>query len=181
MFDLIRRIAILTAEERRLTKWSRKFPTLVMEKNVLIKGDPELLKLGENIVIQAGAILHLGGQEWCRNCGSIEIGKGSVISPYCVIYGCGPGGVRIGKNFDCGPHVGIFASRSDYKKGPGNHVFGPVTIGDNVIVFANCVIGPGVVIGDGATIAAGSIVSRDIPAHCLAAGNPAAVIMTDIR
>jgi maltose O-acetyltransferase len=139
------------------------------------------LRPGENVVIQYGTILHLGSQEWCQNCGSIEIGEGSVISPYCVIYGCGPGGVKIGKNLDCGPHVGIFASRSDYKKGPGHHIFAPVTIGDHVIIFANCVISPGVTIGDGAVIAAGSVVTCDIPPNCLAAGSPAKIIKTEVR
>lgn len=181
MFNLIRRVVALHAEEQRLAKWRKIFPALDLEKNVQIKGNPEFLKLGGKVVIQTGTVLHLGGQEWCQKCGCIEIGEGSVISPYCVIYGCGPDGVHVGKNFDCGPYVGIFASRSDYKKGPGNHVFGPVTIGDNVIIFAHCVIGPGVTIGEGSTIAAGSVVTRDIPAHCLAAGNPAIVIKSDVR
>lgn len=52
----------------------------------------------------------------------------------------------------------------------------PVHIGKNVwIGEAVCVL-PGVTIGDGAVIGAGSVVTRDIPARCVAAGNPARVI-----
>lgn len=87
-----------------------------------------------------------------------------------------------------------------------NGVFiGPVTIGDNCVVHHNVTIGqrvaagdhgvprighdvwigPGatitgdVTIGDGATISAGSVVSRDVPARALVAGNPGRVIAAD--
>ncbi len=35
---------------------------------------------------------------------------------------------------------------------------------------------PGVTVGDGTTIGANSLVTKDLPAHCLAAGSPAKVI-----
>ena len=38
----------------------------------------------------------------------------------------------------------------------------------------------GVTIGEGALVAAGSVVTKDIPDHCIAAGNPAKVIKTNI-
>lgn len=37
------------------------------------------------------------------------------------------------------------------------------------------IILPGVKIGKGCTIGAGSVVTKDIPDYCLAAGNPAVV------
>lgn len=48
-----------------------------------------------------------------------------------------------------------------------------VTIGNNVWVGMGSFILKGVTIGDGAIIGAGSIVTHDIPPHCVAAGNPA--------
>ena len=56
----------------------------------------------------------------------------------------------------------------------------PVTIGNGVWIGTRCVVTKGVTIGDGAVIAAGSIVTRDIPARCLAAGVPARVIHKDV-
>ncbi len=41
---------------------------------------------------------------------------------------------------------------------------GPVVIGHNVTIGANCTILPGVVIGDGAMISAMSLVNKDVPA-----------------
>ena len=40
----------------------------------------------------------------------------------------------------------------------------------------NSVILPGVELGDNTIVGAGSIVTRDIPANCVAVGNPAKVI-----
>jgi acetyltransferase-like isoleucine patch superfamily enzyme len=51
----------------------------------------------------------------------------------------------------------------------------PVTIGNRVLIGANCVVLPGATIGDDAVIAAGSVVRGEIPAGALAAGVPAVV------
>ena len=51
-----------------------------------------------------------------------------------------------------------------------------VTIGNNVWIGGNVVICPGVTIGDNAVIGAGSVVTKDIPAWSVAAGNPCRVI-----
>jgi acetyltransferase-like isoleucine patch superfamily enzyme len=51
----------------------------------------------------------------------------------------------------------------------------PVTIGDRVLISANCLILAGAEIGDDAVIAGGSIVLGRIPSGVLAAGAPAVV------
>ena len=51
-----------------------------------------------------------------------------------------------------------------------------VNIGDNVWIGSNVVICPGVTIGENSVIGAGSIVLHDVPANCVAAGNPCRVI-----
>lgn len=146
-----------------------------IEQNVTIKGPVKNLKLGKNVIIQSNSVLHMGGMKWCNYEGMIEIGDNSIISPNCVIYGCGHGGVRIGNNFDCGPGVGIFSSMTDYHKGPENHIFKPVIIGNNVIIYANAVISPGVKIGSYSVIGACSVVNEDVPANTFAAGLPAKI------
>jgi acetyltransferase-like isoleucine patch superfamily enzyme len=57
---------------------------------------------------------------------------------------------------------------------------GHVTIGDEVMIGANCTILPGVTIGDGAIVAAGTVVSKDIPAYAFAKGNPVMITETKI-
>lgn len=55
-------------------------------------------------------------------------------------------------------------------------VSSPVIIGDDVFLGARVVVAKGVTIGDGSIIAANSVVSRSIPANCVAAGSPAKVV-----
>lgn len=52
----------------------------------------------------------------------------------------------------------------------------PITIEDDVWIGANCIILKGVTIGPRSVIGAGSVVSKNIPADCIAAGNPCKII-----
>ena len=56
----------------------------------------------------------------------------------------------------------------------------PIFIGKNVWIGTKSIILKGVTIGEGAIVAAGSVVTRDVPPHSLAAGNPARVIKENI-
>jgi maltose O-acetyltransferase len=65
----------------------------------------------------------------------------------------------------------------DAKTRVANYVYGePITIGNNVWFGGHCVVLSGVTIGDNAVIGAGSVVTKDIPAGAVAAGNPARVL-----
>lgn len=56
----------------------------------------------------------------------------------------------------------------------------PIIIGENVWIGEYARICKGVNIGDGSIIAANAVVTKDIPANCIAAGNPARIVKTDI-
>ena len=53
-----------------------------------------------------------------------------------------------------------------------------ISVGNNVWFGAGVIVCPGVSIGDNCVIGAGSVVTKDIPANCVAAGNPCRVIRT---
>ena len=57
---------------------------------------------------------------------------------------------------------------------------GPVIIGNNVWIGDKATILPGVTIGDGAVIAANAVVTKDVPAYSIAAGNPARIIKKNV-
>ena len=52
----------------------------------------------------------------------------------------------------------------------------PIRIGKNCWLGAGVMVVPGVTIGDNTIIGAGSVVTKDIPADCLAVGNPCRVV-----
>jgi acetyltransferase-like isoleucine patch superfamily enzyme len=52
----------------------------------------------------------------------------------------------------------------------------PVTICDDAWIGANAIVLKGVTISEGAVVAAGSVVTKDVPAYCVVAGNPARVV-----
>lgn len=57
----------------------------------------------------------------------------------------------------------------------------PVTIGHNVWIGGGALILPGVEVGDNVVIGAGSVVTKSIPAHSIAAGNPCKVLRPNTR
>jgi maltose O-acetyltransferase len=79
------------------------------------------------------------------------------------------------------PHHPMIAKEREYLLDEaGNRVrlcwAKPVVIGNDCWFGANVVVCPGVTIGDGCVIGAGSVVTRNVPANCFAAGNPARVV-----
>lgn len=53
---------------------------------------------------------------------------------------------------------------------------GDTVVGNDVWIGQNVTVMPGIHIGDGAVIAANSVVTKDIPAYCIAGGNPCRII-----
>ncbi|MCT4655512.1 MAG: CatB-related O-acetyltransferase [Cohaesibacter sp.] len=53
---------------------------------------------------------------------------------------------------------------------------GDTIVGDDVWIGRGAIILPGVTIGSGAIVAAGAVVSRDVPAYGVVAGNPAELV-----
>ena len=57
-------------------------------------------------------------------------------------------------------------------------IYGAIKIGNNCFIGCRSTILCGVTIGDNSIIGAGSLVNRDIPSNCVAAGVPCKVICT---
>jgi acetyltransferase-like isoleucine patch superfamily enzyme len=97
------------------------------------------------------------------------INYGSSISAYEHI--------KIGRHCFLG-HYALIVDRNEHGVERREAAPAPaqVTIEDHVWIGSRVVILPGVSIGHHSVIGAGSVVTRNIPANCLAVGNPARVV-----
>ena len=87
--------------------------------------------------------------------------------------------VIFGNRVFLGPHVSIYTAGHPIDaavRATGLEYAKPVRIGNDVWIGGNVVINPGITIGDDVVIGSGSVVTRDIPSHSVAAGNPCRVM-----
>lgn len=112
----------------------------------------------------------------------ITIGPESFVNVNCVFLDSAH--IRIGSHVLIGPGVQLLtashpllaADRVVEHRRPGQAPYRtqarPIVVGDRVWIGAGSLVLPGVTIGDNAVIGAGSVVTGDIPADCLALGQP---------
>jgi len=107
---------------------------------------------------------------------NIRVGRNVFINQNCTFYDLG--GIDIGDDVMIGPNVSLITS--SHPIAPSRRRDGviarPIVIGKSVWIAANVTIIGGVTIGENAVVAAASVVTKDVPANTLVAGNPARVI-----
>lgn len=139
------------------------------------------------LLVEKGATLSFGkGRSFFKYDSDIQVFKGAKL----IIGNCA---TNIGLKIVCseliqignGVHIGRDVWIRD--NNGGHHVIikgykdkAPVIIKDNVWICSNVNITKGVTIGEGAIISANSVVVSNIPAHCIAAGNPAKVVAENV-
>ncbi|MCX4313342.1 MAG: sugar O-acetyltransferase [Clostridia bacterium] len=106
---------------------------------------------------------------------NITVGKNVFINSGCCFQD--QGGIKIGDGCLIGQQVVIATlNHGIAPEHRQNLIPKKVTIGNNVWVGAHATILPGVTVGDNAVIGAGAVVTKDVPANTVAAGNPARII-----
>ena len=96
-------------------------------------------------------------QNFAGNRGSLSIGDRVSIGPKCILIVMA--------------HPNSSAIRSALQRKPAF-----IHIEDDAWIGAAVVILPGITIHQGAIVGAGSVVTKDVPAHAIVAGNPARII-----
>lgn len=165
-----------------------------MGENVQIQGRP-IVSLAANSRIRIGArcvlcsdsqsnalgINHPVVLRTLRPGAEIVIGEDTGMSGGAI---CAAGSIRIGAGCLIGANVTVAdtdfhalkPANRRYNKNPDEIAVAPIVIEDNVFIGADTFVLKGVTIGKNSVIGAGSVVTRDVPANTIAAGNPAKVI-----
>lgn len=112
--------------------------------------------------------------EFGRN---IHVGDEFYANYDCVLLDGAP--ITIGDHVLFGPKVGLYTSNHLFdatERLRGGCLAKPITIQDQCWLAANVTVLPGVTIGARTIIGAGSVVTHDLPADVIAAGNPCEVL-----
>ncbi|MBW6474229.1 MAG: CatB-related O-acetyltransferase [Anaerolineaceae bacterium] len=114
-------------------------------------GSPQIKKWDDNTKLTIG--------KYCSIAGNVQILLGGEHRPDWIT------------TF---PFNVLFSEANQFHGHPSTK--GNVIIGNDVWIGQNVIILSGVTIGNGAVIGAASLVTKDIPAYSIAAGNPAKII-----
>ncbi len=97
----------------------------------------------------------------------MDIHPGSFIEPSARMDRTYPGGVHVGD----GTYIGEAAVILTHDMTRG--IYYDTRIGRNCYIAPRAIVLPGVTIGDNAVVMPGALVREDVPADCVAIGNPA--------
>jgi maltose O-acetyltransferase len=108
---------------------------------------------------------------------NIRIGRNCFVNYNCVFLDCAP--ITIGDDAQIAPGVQLLTAThpiaADARRA-GEESALPITLGDGVWIGGGAILLPGVTVGDDTVVGAGSVVTRDLPANVVAAGNPCRVL-----
>src|SRR5690606_165604 len=110
---------------------------------------------GERVIVMRGAVINIGA----------VVGAGTMVDMNAVV------GARAIVGRDC--HIGAGAVLAGVLEPPSAQ---PVVIEDQVLVGANAVVLEGCRVGQGSVVAAGAVVTQDVEAGVVVAGQPARVV-----
>jgi putative colanic acid biosynthesis acetyltransferase WcaF len=119
-------------------------------------------RIGNGVVIKPRVNVHF---PW-----KLEVGDHAWIGEEVFILNFEP--VKIGAHACLSQRAFLCTGNHDYRDPQFSYRNAPVTVGAGAWVGANAFVGPGVTIGAEAVLAAGAVVTRDVPANVIVAGNP---------
>ena len=108
---------------------------------------------------------------------NITVGDTFYANYDCVFLDAAP--ITIGNNVLVAPRVCFYTAGHPIApsvRNTGLEFAAPITVEDDVWIGGNVTVLPSVTIGRGTIVAAGSVVTKDLPAGVIAAGNPCRVL-----
>lgn len=111
----------------------------------------------------------------------VHIGSGCFVNADFEVIGAGA--VWIGDKVLIGPHARFYTPNHPVDpelRAQGWEIGLPIRVGNRAWLGGSVTVCPGVSIGDDAVVGAGSVVTKDVPAGAIVAGNPARVIGSSV-
>lgn len=142
----------------------------------LTQSDPEYRAVLEELIPGIPASSTIVPPFYCDHGHGIVMGEEVFVNADCVMLDGGL--ITIGAHTRIGPKCQLYTPEhptNAMERRKSIERARPVTIGEDCWLCGGVVVCPGVTIGDRCIVAAGSVVTRDIPSDCLAAGIPAVV------
>ena len=123
-------------------------------------------KLGAACHVYPGAVIWAPWQ--------LTLGNGACIADGAEIYNVAK--VTLGARSVVSQGAYLCTASHDHRDEAFPLKSASIRLGERAWVAARAILLPGVTLGDRSVAAAGSVVTRDIPAGCVAAGNPARIV-----
>jgi putative colanic acid biosynthesis acetyltransferase WcaF len=123
-------------------------------------------KLGSGCHIYASARIWA---PWNLQCGSR-----ACIADHSEVYN--PAAISLGEGVVISQGAFLCTASHDYVDPEFPLIHGTIVVGRRAWVAARAIVLMGVTIGEGSVVAAGSVVTKDVPANVVCAGNPARVV-----
>ena len=123
-------------------------------------------KIGQHVLICGGVRVTV---PWL-----LEMEEYSVLGDDVEVYNLAA--VRVGAHAVVSQRVYLCTASHDYQLTDFPLYSKPITIEAQSWVAAGAFVGPGLTVGEGAVVGAHSVVTRDVPAWMVCAGNPCRVI-----
>ncbi|MFF5370694.1 acyltransferase [Streptomyces sp. NPDC013187] len=152
------------------------------ERQRRLLAGPGEVRLGEGCFVARTAavhpdVLHLGDRSYIAAhayvTDAIRTGADCTINPFTVVRGT----VTLGDGVRVGAHSSLLGfnhgSAPDLPVHQQPVISRGITVGDDVWIGSHVIVVDGVTIGDHCVIGAGAVVTKDLPAWTVAAGNPA--------
>lgn len=160
--------------------------------NLLISNDLCYDKLhiivrGRNNTIQVGRNCRFGGENWIFMSGDnnkLSIGNNVTFDDDVHFILAEGTQIRVGDDCMFAKHINLRTSDQHAiydANGTRVNTAKNINVGDHVWIGASVIVMKGVNIGSGAVVGINTMVTKDIPAKCVAAGTPARVLKENMR
>lgn len=163
------------ASDPLLVKERQKARQLLYDLNIKNFGNYSAYKtILEDLLPHAASDIRIEPPFFCDYGYNIYTGANVYFNFNCILLDVVP--IRIGSNVLFGPNVQIYTATHPtdvYERQKGLEYGKPISIGNDSWIGGGVIISPGITIGERCIVGAGSVVTKDIPANKIVAGNPA--------